>query len=288
MCTIELFQDTLDRLDTSWLETLQSVVLPKKSAISFGSCYAICGSVGITNVENLQSLDIQSGASISFTQCGLRDYALLQVPLEVEPYVSFTMQLRATGLGTLWPNDPDYNDAKARITGILLITVPIKDKDLHFEDIDVDAFLYGSWLNADGEPFNTWPDSSSILFNSVPLDLSLQTYITELNQSIKSKLVPKVRTFLQAPNVSISCIVPQNTEQTCTSLTTFPGEPCNPCDTCCKCLVQQRCDGECAECPCINCESVKLWSFSQIFGTILIGCFILAWIFQIHETKHIF
>jgi hypothetical protein len=194
------------------------------------------------------------------------------------------MQLRATGLGLLWPNDPDFV-ANARLTGILLISVPIKDKDLHFEEIDVDAFLYGSWMDSNGDQFNVWPDSSSILFNSVPFDLSLQTYVTELNQSIKSKLVPKVRTFLQAPNVTISCIVPINTEQTCTTLTTFPGEACNPCDTCCKCLVQQRCDGECKNCPCVKCDSIKLWSFSQIFVTILIGCFLVAWIFQIHTNE---
>lgn len=283
MCDIGLFQDTLDRLDTNWLDTLQAVVLPKKSAVSFGSCYAICGSLGITNVENLDQLDIQlQNAVASFTQCGLRDYAILQVPLEVEPFITLTMQLRATGLGTLWPNDPDFI-ANARITGILLVSVPITDKDFKFEDIEVDAFLYGSWYDSNGDSFNVWPDSSSLLFNSVPFDAILNTYVSELNESIKSKLVPNVRKFLQAHNTAINCIVPQNVTQTCSSLTTFPGEACNPCDTCCKCLVQQRCDGECANCPCVKCDSVKLWSFSQIFVTILIGCFIVAWIFQIHD-----
>jgi len=287
MCDISLFQSTIQRLDDTWQNTVVSVLpnIPKKSGLSFGSCYVICGSIGISNVDNLILFDLQLNESVvSFTQCGLKDYAILQVPIETQPYVNLTMELRATGLGLTWPNEPDF-DAFARLTGVLLISVPIRNKTLEFVDVEVDMIVYGSWYNVAGVPLNDpWPEQDSFLFNSVPLDILLKQYVESLTKYFKAELVPKVRDIIQAPNVSINCIVPANVSQTCTALTTFPSSACNPCDTCCKCLVQQRCDGECKDCPCVSCKEVKTWSFTQLIVTFIVVCFIISWVFFV-ESK---
>lgn len=276
-CSLSTFSSILDTIDSTWTTEWPafSDTVGKINGLSFGSCYTVCGSIGYTDVSGLDALvpnlTDPNGPIVNFTTCGLVDSALIVIPL-ASITLSFDVTARATGLDALWPTMPSQT-IDAYLSGFILITIPRDETVLEYTKPSVDISFQAIW--------SEWPDSNSPLFPSVPTADLLKKFTDSLRQDAREHFVQKLRRAIQAKNELLDCEWPAPANQTCTANTTMPALPCNPCDTCCKCLVQQRCDGECADCPCVNCTQSMVWRillFSSALLMIVVSISIfLAW-----------
>jgi hypothetical protein len=260
-CSIHTFDSVLEKLESTWSSIWPTFAVKNiRGGLSFGSCYTVCGSLGYTNVSGVDILvpntttSAPGGPIVHFTNCGLVDKAMIVVPLD-STTITFDMIARATGMDILWPDDPNVL-LDAHLSGYLLISIPRIDNILEFSKPEVDISFQAIW---DPNGSNTWPEQSSILFPSVPTDDILKNFTTELQREAREDVVKKIRNALQSPDTTMNCSWPLIYAQTCSAGLQMPVGPCHPCDTCCKCLIQQRCDGECEACPCVNCHESTFW-----------------------------
>jgi hypothetical protein len=274
-CNITIFTSTINRLNSiwnsAWSEAFSSA--PKQSGLVFGSCYSVCGSLGLTNVTGgVPTINI-GAASATFTTCGITDYATCLVPID-SLNISIATAVRATGNGLLWPSTGPFVTAPATLSGYLLLTVPVSQTLYKFTEISVSIVLnvnFGSNL--------VWPpDTASAIYPSVPLYELQYQYSTELTTWMQKNLSRTLQKQLQSNDGVFTCNFPAQTDQTCNVGTTMPGSPCHPCDTCCKCLIEQRCDGSCSDCACVNCSPFG-WYITEYLAIIFIVIFIIAWFF---------
>jgi hypothetical protein len=264
-CSIVTFTPLLEKLDLSWSSIWSSFASKViKTGIMFGSCYTVCGSLGITGTEGLAGLVLNTegveGPVVNFTNCGLIDKAMIVVPIE-SSLITFDVVARASGFGQLWPTNQN-NMIGAHLSGFLLISIPRDESTLLFSKPEVDISFRAVWSDE-------WPDSESVLFPSVPTADLLKEYTNLLQKEAREHIVPKLKDAIQSKNAIFDCSWPQIFAQTCSSTTTMPANACHPCDTCCKCLIQQRCDGECADCPCVNCNESILWKILLTISALL-------------------
>jgi len=254
-CSIDTFENLLNTLDETWSSIWPSFSTKNvRGGLSFGSCYTVCGSLGYTNVTDVNTLvpNISSpgGPIVQFTNCGLVDKAMIVVPL-ASTVVTFNVLARASGLGELWPDDHNQT-IDAHLSGLLLISIPRNEKTLQFSKPEVDISFQAVWA----EP---WPDNESNLFPSVPVADLLKDFTTTLQKEARKDIVVKIMNAIQSADRPLNCTWPIVNAQTCQSTTEMPVGACHPCDTCCNCMIQQRCDGECSECACVHCNESILW-----------------------------
>jgi hypothetical protein len=278
-CSITDFTWLVSAISTSWNNQWAPLIAngPTKAGLSWGPCYTSCGSLGITDISGLESIILDDpGANMTISTCTLQDYLVLVIPM-VQTTVFVDLQVRASSTVGLYPTNPIgsqfINGAPASLSGFLLVSVPISQFGvLETSRLDVDFSIYASWATP-----TSWPDTSNVLYNSVPWASILNTWSSQFVQYLRSKVRVPFRNTLQMPNRLLGCRVPLDSTQTCTTATTMPNGPCGPCDTCCKCLVEQRCDGDCADCACVNCEGAYAWSSIGAIFLFLVVLFIVAW-----------
>ena len=236
--------------------------IPQEMGISFGSCYTSCGSIGITAVDmssfNLDDDPMQ--IRTSFTTCNNTDLAVLIVPIEIT--LGCTLALRATGIGHTWPtpeigDDGVVHQHDINVTGNILVSIPVSGNTFEFTKVRTDVMFSGNWSSA------SWPDTTNILYNTIPINELCAKYMRSFNSNIRKDLSLKIRHELQSADIVNTCTFPSIVLAECNVNTRTSTEFCNPCDTCCMCLMQQRCDGECASCECVQCEDTK-W-FATMF-----------------------
>lgn len=262
-----------------WLECVKNA--PTRSGEAFGSCYSICGSVGITNVS-LQDIAIDPVTSrLFFSQCAIRDYALILVQIP-EQNLDVNVTIRATGSvsDTTFTYGPQT--MYATFSGNMLITVPITIKQsstkFEFSDCMVDANLNARFTPASLVSVSSMLNAD-LFYNSLPIESTLNTYVASLNAYLKKEVPGRFRRLLQANDLEASCTVPGFSAQQCTS-SVSPTMACDICDTCCKCMMQQRCDNECEGCKCISCSS-------PILGSIFMyTCILLVLVFIFFYLRH--
>ena len=279
-CDDTIFSSLLLRLNDN-IDEIVAIIepkIPKELGLSFGSCYTSCGSVGITDVTvaNFSINDDPLTLRTSFTTCGNTNLAVLIVPLEVS--LVCTLALRATGIGHVWPtaepgNDNVVSDHNLNVTGNILVSVPVYGTRYEFSRVRVDVMFSGNWST-------TWPDTENILYNTVPLNEMSIKYMQRFNEAIRGQFSYKLQIALQAPDIINDCVFPTSIEAECNVTTRTASEFCSPCDTCCMCLMQQRCDGECGACECVECHDSKWYAsmfLTMLFFFIVSG--IIVWSF---------
>ena len=273
-CTVSDFNNILVDLQNEWPSVWASQQWPRRAGLSFGSCWGICGSLGLTNVVGPESLVPNiAGATVAFSDCTASAVATLTVPINAVTS-TFSVQGRATGLNTLWPSTGEAFQMTGPVSGLVLLTVPLAGQTANYVDLSIDVVFYANITSA-------WPNTGSVIFNAVPTGSLAQTWASDLNNTVKASVSGELRKRLQAPGSLLACTIPASVDQTCTSSTSMPGSACAPCDTCCKCLVQQRCDGSCSSCACVGCHewrtaliSSPTWALFMLF-TLL---FVATWI----------
>lgn len=165
-----------------------------------------------------------------------------------------TLILRASG-PALWPQGQNDLNASVDLTGEIVFTIPIAKNILKLQDMSVDVHFSSSWTNT------IWPDTSNVMFSRLPFDAFLYAWTSELNKTFAIKLSENIKKIMLLPQIQFSCAVPTFVPMMCTSAmktsNDLPNVACHPCDKCCKCFVQQRCDGGCDECACLNCNNLK-------------------------------
>ena len=293
-CTQDAIVDFIEPLITGfadlWSKTLVNV--PTHEGLVFGSCYTSCGSCGITNVVGLDTLELSmSGGSLNtrvyFSQCAIRDYALILLQFE-DVSLQVSTALHATGGLNNAVLNAAYDNSYALFSGYVLLTVPVdasKNNNLPasteflFTECTADATLKARWT-----PTTLAMWASEELFNDVPVEALLTKYTDTLNVYLKSKVPNEFFSFLQAANAKKMCVVPTAGLQTCNA-TQGPTNPCDICDTCCKCAIQQRCDGECEYCKCISCESPLIGSLALYSALACVVVFIAFYIRIRYTTK---
>ena len=145
-CGLPLFQKFYAFLkDDSWptilSDSLNNENVPTLFGISFGECSTVCGSLGITEITNLDTLSVPEtlgtqDMTLEFAMCGLTDNAILRVPIRAD--IQMNLVLRASGKNTYWPQIQDsegpqiFNDALASLTGEIIFSVPIVKNSLQF------------------------------------------------------------------------------------------------------------------------------------------------------------
>lgn len=279
LCNQNIFTPTLNRLNNEWPAVWSAAIqeAPQQAGTTFGSCWTVCGSLGITDIQsNLSSLMIDKDlATVDFSTCGAEDVATLVVPLD-RISVTIDVEGRATGNHTVWPAPQTVGTAThkftatAALSGFVLVRVSALSGKWRFEEIESDIALFSHWMNP------TWPDSNNILFDSVPFDDVLKEWNRVFLAHVRPKVNASLFKLLQSVNTLKLCSMPVAYAQSCTATTKFPSTFCHPCDTCCKCLMQQRCDGECSKCACVNCENTT-WLVTSISFIFLLLTAIFAY-----------
>jgi len=285
-CTVTDFNPILTDLASVWASLWPDLndKVPTATGLSFGasngSCWGICGSLGITACNGFEYLvPDTAAATMAWSTCGPVDAAVLSVPLPAVP-MNYSVQGRATGLGSLWPGAPGAEAfaMTGQVFGLVLITVPIADggKIANYRDLSVDVKFYFTITSA-------WPDTSNDIFLAVPIGQLSLTYSTTVNDKVSEYLSTQLRKNLQMQGQTLTCSAPSLLDQTCLVGTTMPGSPCNPCDKCCTCMIQQKCDGECLGCPCVSCN---LWSeglstsATYVLFMFIVIVFVVAWLLR--------
>ena len=284
-CSIATFSDLLQTLDDTWSTVWPAFNGPQKGGLSFGSCYTACGSIGFTGISGLASLvpsaigDPVVMPTVTFNTCGLVDTAMIVVPFD-STTLTFDVVARASGFNTLWPSGgllSENNQVNAYLSGFLLISIPRNGAVLQFTKPEIDISFQAIW-DTDTLP---WPNTDNPLFPSVPTATLLKQYTDALQKKARKEILPHLRNAIQKKDEDFLCSWPTSFAQTCNATTTMPDGACHPCDTCCKCLVQQRCDGECSDCACVSCEENVGWRFLLLFSSLLMVIvsllIILAW-----------
>lgn len=279
-CSESLFSDVQSALDSTWSELWPFFVAneaPKKAGGPFGSCYTVCGSVGFTDISGLEQLEPNMGdARATFTTCGLKDLAVLVVPLGPAS-CTISTEIRATGQGQLWPSGllgAYQHPMTASVTGFLVLTVPVDHSSdastsvVKWTEVSLDLSVQAVWTTA-------WPNDDSPLFPSVPQTNALSEWTTAVANKASAKMLDQLRRKVQRANAPAACAFPTVLEQVCSAETAWPAGPCHPCDTCCKCMIQQICGGACADCPCVNCGSTK-WSWTLTVPFVMMSIVIVA------------
>jgi len=280
-CTSANVADFLRPLSTSfsdiWLQCIQDA--PTRSGEAFGSCYSICGSVGITNVS-LETISLDPITTrLFFSQCALRDYALILVQIP-EQTTDVNVTIRATGsvADVLFAYGPAT--MVATVSGNMLLTVPINVTDttteFQFSDCTADANL-SARFSASSLTSVSNAQHGDLFFTSLPIESTLNAYMTNLNAYLKTQVPKRFRRLLQAKDVLASCKVPAFSAQECTA-SAGPSTACDICDTCCKCMMQQRCDNECESCKCVSCSSPIMGSIFMYVCILLILVFIFFYL----------
>ena len=102
----------------------------------------------------------------------------------------------------------------------------------------------------------------------------------KFNEAMRGPMARKLHLALQSNDFIRECTFPSVVLAECNALTRTAADFCSPCDTCCMCLMQQRCDGECASCECLGCNDSK-WYYSMLIATILFFIFsaVIIWSF---------
>jgi len=266
-CGNEVFVTTLATLDTKWDDFWDSIKhdVPQTCGLSFGSCFTCCGSVGIVGVD-IESKPTLSDPEVKsvFTKCGTTDQAILTVP--IEGVLVFTTALRASGPGYTWPtpsigDDGVLYDINVNVTGSIIVSIPVYGQNYQFSKPSVDVMFHCKWSGS-------FPDETNILFNSVPVNDLLIKYAQLLNEKVRRKLANEISREIQENDKTFACIFEEPVLAPCNTETRTALESCHPCDTCCKCLMQQRCDGECTKCECARCTPA-VWYITMFCLTVL-------------------
>lgn len=289
-CDESVFQNALPFLEQAWTKywTTSSTPLPNKFGIVFGrTCHSVCGSIGFRGVTGLQALQPDwaawgtPAAKKSFTTCASTDYGIYVVPFTAGT-ITADVDHRATGTDVLWPQAPNGHTTPVTIdvNGFLVFSVPLEITDTNTTDVKFKSSLVSVRLAlnyATGLLAPAWPDAASTLFPFVPFADALGQYEASLNEYAE-KLTNQMQAYVTSHMVNTTepCEVQETAAQTCSAGTTMPGQACNACDTCCRCLVQQRCDGECSSCPCITCNAFN-YEITFLLAVLFIVVFLVAY-----------
>jgi len=269
--------------------------IPKRHAVSFGSIYSAFGSVGFTNIGTTLNdpfnLQLQmSNANISFSEtCGLRDYAFLDIPITSMPS-TVDMEIRVSGLGTVYPSQAPTVTQHATVKGILHVAAPMQmhsngSPTVLYSEIQANLRLYASWTFDENEWPPTTETNQSILFQAIPFDTLLAQYTTSINSVYRPIICKAIVKLLQKPNAKETCIVPVYTPQTISGLLAMPTHGCNACDTKCKCAIKQICDGNCSEFASVVKCKLSSTSITEWISLVLICIFALS--YTVFAAKHI-
>ena len=256
-----------------YMADIQNVIASKHGK-SFGSKYTILGSVGLSDVPNVRLLSLDTnGARSIFSTCSTTDYAILQIPIDDFTIPGCTLDVRVSGLGTLFPNgaSPTQSPFPIRITGVLVVIVPVYLTNIRWKHINLDLTLFCEALDA--LPSTVDP-VETILRAAVPLQSMLEEYAQLLTKTIKKNILPKIHRDIQTLNAPLECDMPPRTIEVCTDQTIMPNNACSVCDTCCQCIVQQRCDGDCASCECITCGGSE-WTLTAYISCACVLVFVI-------------
>jgi hypothetical protein len=175
--------------------------------------------------------------------CGPQDRIVLATNFDVQT-VPLDLTLRASGIGLTWPVDPEHT-LNTTWTGTLLITLQIINNEIRYDSPEVDVRLFAAWND-------TWPNTTSNLFPRIPIHAFLSELAAETTLKFQ-KQMPRLQDLIRKAPQALTCKFVDTTTATCSSGLFVPVS-CSPCDTCCECAMQQKCDGECEKCPCINCN----------------------------------
>lgn len=276
-CDVTFFSSTSTEFANAWAAAWPPSDLSTRSGFAFGSCYTICGSLGVTGTTaGLAALQPNTAAAVAyFTTCGTEDRALLAIPFDPEP-VALDTEVRATGLNVLWPSGgpgSELVNATASVSGVALVSVPVRGRSIAWSEAQVSLRLYVNWPAA---TMAAWPDQASILYEAVPLPELASNWASTMTEAVQATMGPLLQKAIRKPNETLACDFGALITQVCAANTSMPNNACDPCDTCCKCLVQQRCDGECSGCPCVGCAP-NTWSNTAVLAVAMIGLFTVTW-----------
>jgi hypothetical protein len=293
-CTQDAILDFIEPLVIGFADLWSKVLVnaPKREGLAFGSCYSSCGSCGITNVAGLDTLELSmTGSSLNtrvfFSQCAIRDYALILLEIDATP-LQIDTALRVTGGLNNTVFNEAYQNSFASFSGYLLLTVPVDTSNntrlpastnFLFTEMTADVVIKARWTP---DTLSMW--SSEELFSDIPVESLLNKYTETLNAYLKTKVPYEFLKFLQAANATKMCVVPNFVPQVC-NLTQGPTDACNICDTCCKCAIQQRCDNECEGCECIGCSSPLIGSLALYSALACMVVFIVLYVRIRYTTK---
>lgn len=293
-CTQDAIQDFIDPLIDGFADLWTTILVdvPTREGLAFGSCYSSCGSCGITNVVGLDTMELSMNGNalnmrVFFSQCAIRDYALILLQID-DMSLKVSTALHATGGLQNNVLNKSYENSHATFSGYVLITVPIDTSSntsmpayttFLFTECTADVSLKARWT-----PSTLAGWSTEDLFSDVPVESLLVKYTDSLNAYLKTRAPQHFVKFLQAANEKKMCIIPHSGVQTCTS-TQSPANACDICDTCCKCAIQQRCDGECENCKCIDCKSPLIGSLALYSALLCMVVFIVLYLKIRYTTK---
>lgn len=277
VCDVTFFNSTKVQFDAAWAGAWPPNDLSVQAGFPFGSCYTVCGSLGVVGTSGgLSALAPDSAiATSNFTTCGDVDRATLVIPFDPEPVVLDT-EVRATGLNVLWPSGGPGSEqvsATASVSAVALVSVPVRGRSVAWSEATVDIRLSAKWTAAS---MLAWPDQLSVLYPLVPITDLAGVWAATMTEAVKNTMVPILQKAIRKPNETLACDFPTLINQTCNVATSMPSNACDPCDTCCKCLVQQRCDGSCSGCPCVACDE-PTWSNTSLLAVTMIGLFTVTW-----------
>lgn len=289
-CSIDLFAPFLDSLQQNQSDIVGFTIenAPLKYGFSFGSCYTLCGSLGITDV-NLDNLTINTDTqsedppSLKFSDCGSNPLsAILRVP--ISGLITMTLRLRAQGKNDLtWPASGSGEiNHDAVINGEILFTFPMSNSNIELSNYLVSVNFVTLWTN------DAWPDDTNFLFDKIPKEKLLFDWTTQFNDHAQKRFIKKTKKLVLLSDIGYTCTIPSYTPMVCTADMALAGfttiENCHPCDTCCKCFVQQRCDSGCNACPCINCTKSS-WIIGPLIITIYIFFLIILLLWKCYNTQ---
>lgn len=286
-CTVSVVAPAIPFLQSAWSRSWPTANWPTQFGITFGtSCYSACGSLGFRNVAGAAALvpDWTSpNVKVSFTTCAASDYTIYTVPL-VAAQITADLDHRATGTGLLWPVAPAplTTAVTVDVAGVVVFAVPMNtlqnatQSEMEFKRSIVSVRLALNYATGPQAP--SWPDSTNALWAFVPVNdalTQLEDLLNETADTVSRDMTGYVTSHMI--NSKVECEAAQVADQTCSSTTLMPTGPCNACDTCCKCLVQQRCDGECSSCACVKCSTFN-YTPSFVAACAAAAFFILAYI----------
>lgn len=241
-------------------------------ATAAGNCMNVCGSGRIVELVGLESMSLSTEPlAVAYVACTYTPYVTLSWDLDPTAATA-VVQLRATGLGAVWPTTSSQLEYTSNVTatGSVIITVPWAigsgAQNFHWDDASVSVNV---WLSVPDVP-NGMPEPLQAFGHAVlarttaqfqeRLTLTLRTTMSKaLTKRVRASYLNTLSNGAQAvtnaiaARTTMTCQQPAFTKQSCSTNTVGPTGPCHPCDTCCNCAMRQSCDGDCVGCACLAC-----------------------------------
>lgn len=270
VCSIDLFQNVLEKLNNNFDDCFLDAA-QLSTITSFGTIYSNRGSVRVLPSEGITSLNlVTEDAKATFTTCTIKNLAIIIVPISSLP-ISLKLHIRFTSSSSVID---EVDEIIASIGGSLMLTYSLTSNSIQYSRPNIDITFNGEWASS----VSSWPtlvDKDPDLVESIKMNDVLNEYLTQLKKTFNARLMQK---FIRSNDEALGCIVSQHEPMVCTKNMVAVPNYCHPCDTCCNCMVRQICDGECSNCPCVDCSQNNNYVVLYTISFLLLLCSIfIVW-----------